>query len=51
MQSFIVKRDACSQHEIFPGVNIFTAAGESMMLSWVEFEPGAVVHVHVTKND
>ena len=46
MQSFIVKRDACSQHEIFPGVNIFTAAGESMMLSWVEFEPGAVVEPH-----
>ena len=46
MQSFIVKRDACSHHEIFPGVNIYTAAGESMMLSLVEFEPGAVVEPH-----
>ena len=46
MKSFIVKRDACSQHEIFPGVQIYTAAGESMMLSWVEFAPGAVVEAH-----
>ena len=46
MQSFIVKRDACSHHEIFPGVHIYTAAGEAMMMSLVEFDPGAVVEAH-----
>ena len=46
MESFVVKRNACSHHEIFPGVHIYTAAGEAMMLSLVEFEPGAVVEPH-----
>ena len=46
MESFVVKRDACSHHEIFPGVHIYTAAGASMMLSLVEFDPGAVVEAH-----
>ena len=31
---------------IFPGVDIFTTAGEQMMLSLVEFEPHAVVESH-----
>lgn len=43
---YFVDRAACSQHEIFPGVNIFTAPGERMMLSLVEFEPHAVVQEH-----
>ena len=46
MKSFVVKRNACSNHEIFPGVHIYTAAGEAMMLSLVEFDPGAVVEPH-----
>lgn len=46
MKSFVVKRDQCSHHEIFPGVHIYTAAGEAMMLSLVEFDPGAVVEPH-----
>ncbi len=46
MSKNIVKRDECSQHSIFPGVDIFTAAGNSIMLSFVEFEPGAVVQPH-----
>ena len=46
MESFVVKRNACSRHEIFPGVHIYTAAGEAMMLSFVEFDPGAVVEPH-----
>ena len=46
MKSFVVKRDAWSHHEIFPGVHIYTAAGEAMMLSLVEFAPGAIVEPH-----
>jgi len=46
MSKYIIKREDCSQHNIFPGVDIFTAAGEQMMLSLVEFEPLAVVQPH-----
>jgi unsaturated pyranuronate lyase len=35
-----------SRHEIFPGVEIFTRAGKHLMLSLVEFQPGAVVEEH-----
>jgi quercetin dioxygenase-like cupin family protein len=37
-----------SRHQIFPGVEICTTAGERMMLSVVTFEPGSVVldHAH-----
>ena len=44
--SHFVSRSDTSQHEIFPGVHIFTTAGEQMMLSLVEFEPRAVVQPH-----
>ena len=44
--SYYVTRAECSQHTIFPGVNIFTTAGQQMMISLVEFEPGAVVPPH-----
>jgi quercetin dioxygenase-like cupin family protein len=44
--SYYVSRDECSRHEIFKGVNIFTCAGEQMMLSLVEFAPHAVVERH-----
>ena len=46
MSKYIVDRADCSQHSIFPGVDIFTAAGDQIMLSWVEFEPHAVVEPH-----
>lgn len=46
MSKYIVKREQCSHHNICPGVDIFTAAGDSLMLSFVEFEPGAVVELH-----
>jgi quercetin dioxygenase-like cupin family protein len=35
-----------SRHRIFPGVEICTTAGSSMMLSVVTFEPGSVVTDH-----
>ena len=41
-----IDMDACSTHTIFPGVTIKTAAGEKMMLSLVDFEPGAIVEAH-----
>jgi quercetin dioxygenase-like cupin family protein len=46
MSSHIVKREQCSHHSLFPGVDMFTTAGMGMTLSFVEFEPGAVVESH-----
>src|SRR5262245_44969348 len=46
MSKYIVNREQCSHHTIFPGVDIFTTAGEKMMLSFVEFQPHAVVELH-----
>jgi len=46
MSNYIVKRNQCSQHNIGPGIDIFTAAGDGIMLSLVEFRPGAVVELH-----
>lgn len=46
MADFFVDKSQCTRQTIFPGVEIFTAAAEHMMLSWVEFEPGAVVEAH-----
>jgi quercetin dioxygenase-like cupin family protein len=46
MSLYFLSRTDCSRHTIFPGVNIFTVAGEKMMLSLVEFEPGAIVQPH-----
>lgn len=44
--TYYVSRSDCSKHTIFPGVDIFTCAGEQMMLSLVEFRPLAVVEPH-----
>lgn len=46
MSKYVVSREECSRHNIFPGVDIFTAAGDGIMLSLVEFEPHAVVELH-----
>ena len=46
MTEYIVKSSERSRHTIFPGVDIFTAAGNQIMLSLVEFEPGAIVELH-----
>ena len=46
MTSYFSRATDGSHHEIFPGVHIYTAAAERMMLSLVEFEPGAVVQDH-----
>ncbi len=46
MSKYIVSRNECSHHNIFPGVDIFTAAGKQLMLSLVELQPGAIVERH-----
>lgn len=46
MPKYVVSRDECSRHQIFPGVQIHTLAGQNMMLSYVEFEPHSVVELH-----
>jgi quercetin dioxygenase-like cupin family protein len=33
-------------HKIFPGVQIQAAAGKELMLSYVTFEPNAIVEAH-----
>ena len=46
MPKYVVDKTDCARHEIFPGVEIFTTHGEHLMLSVVEFQPGAVVLEH-----
>ena len=46
MSKYFVRRDECARHTIFPGVDIFTMAGHAVMLSYVQFEPHAVVEAH-----
>ena len=46
MSSYYVTPAECSRHNIFPGVDIATMAGEQAMLSLVTFEPRAVVQPH-----
>lgn len=46
MSQYFVRREECPSREIFPGVRIYTTACREMMISFVEFEPGAVVEEH-----
>ncbi len=46
MASAFVDKSACTRRMLFPGVEIFATAAEHMMLSQVEFQPGAVVEAH-----
>ena len=46
MHRYIVDKKDCAHHQIFPGVEIFTTHGQHLMLSLVEFQPGAVVEEH-----
>lgn len=43
---YVIYQEDCSQHEIFPGVHIFTTHGQHAMISLVEFQPHAVVEEH-----
>ena len=44
--TYFINADEASTHEIFPGVTIHTMAGQQLMLSLVEMQPGAVVELH-----
>ncbi len=46
MIPYFVDKSQCTHHNIFPGVNIYTTAGDHLMLSLVEFDPHAVVEAH-----
>ena len=46
MIRYFVDKTQCSCHQIFPGVQIFTTAGDNVMLSLVEMQPHAVVEEH-----
>ncbi len=46
MSSYFVDKQDCKHHRISPGVDIYTAWGNQMMLSLVEMEPHAVVEEH-----
>ena len=41
-----VDKTKCTHRTIFPGVDIYTKPGNEMMVSLVEFQPGAVVEEH-----
>ncbi|MBA63656.1 MAG: cupin [Planctomycetaceae bacterium] len=45
-RKYFLSTEDCTKKNIFPGVDIYTAAGDKMMLSLVKFEPGAVVELH-----
>ena len=51
MSKYFPSIDQCSQHTIFPGVEIRTAATERMMLSVVDIAPHAVVEEHAHPHD
>lgn len=46
MSRYFVKKEECSKHRIFPGIDIFTTCGDHLMLSCVELEPNSVVEAH-----
>lgn len=46
MSKYFLEPGERSRHNIFPGVDIFTAAGDELMISFVEMEPHAVVEEH-----
>jgi quercetin dioxygenase-like cupin family protein len=41
-----VDKSECTRRTIFPSVEIATAAGREMMISYVTFDPGAIVEEH-----
>jgi quercetin dioxygenase-like cupin family protein len=43
---YFIPAGSGSRHEIFPGVEIRTTAGQGIMLSVVRFEPGSAVAEH-----
>lgn len=46
MSRYFVDKKECARHTIFRGVTIHAMGGEHMLVSLVEFEPGAIVEEH-----
>jgi quercetin dioxygenase-like cupin family protein len=46
MSAYFPTAEEMARHTIFPGVRIQTCAGEKMMISVVDLEPGSVVAEH-----
>jgi quercetin dioxygenase-like cupin family protein len=46
MSGYVVDKNDCAHHRIFPGVDIYTTTCEQLMLSLVEMQPHAVVEEH-----
>ncbi len=46
MFQYVVDKQDCVHHQIFPGVDIYVTWGNEMMLSLVEMQPHAVVEEH-----
>ncbi len=46
MSDYFFDKSACSEHQIFPGVRIYTSHLSGVMMSLVEMEPRAVVAEH-----
>lgn len=46
MSEYFVQRQQCNHLAVCEGVDLFTMAGEQMMMSIVEFEANAVVDAH-----
>ncbi|MGC8641449.1 MAG: cupin domain-containing protein [Isosphaeraceae bacterium] len=44
--SYFIPAGSGARHQIFPGVEIRTTAGQAIMLSVVRFEPGSAVADH-----
>ena len=51
MSSYFVDQSSCAHHAIFPGVEIYTANTERLMISLVEFQPHAIVEEHRHPHD
>jgi len=51
MSAYFVTKSDCTHHNIFSGVDIFTAHTDRLMISFVEFEPDAVVEEHSHPHD
>jgi quercetin dioxygenase-like cupin family protein len=51
MPHYFLDQPACAHHTIFPGVEIYTANTERLMISLVEFRPHAVVEEHSHPHD
>ncbi len=46
MFPYVVDKNDCTHHAIFPGVDIYTTHGQNLMLSLVEMQAHAVVEEH-----